>query len=128
MCVYSPDPCYWTVYIAKLSGSSQGKKRKFIIIGGKKKKRKRKERERESQTPVMLMTSFFVLVFFLHFLSKWEECIFFLQFPKLKAAGQINAIKLENLSGLRPKIEYFCPPKRGTLGKFGVMQLSLKRN
>lgn len=45
MCVYSPDPCYWTVYIAKLSGSSQGKKRKFIIIGGKKKEKK-KERER----------------------------------------------------------------------------------
>lgn len=53
---------------------------------------------------------------------------FSLQFPKLKTAGQINSIKLEqeNLSGLRPKIEYFCPQKRSILGKFGVMQIVLR--
>lgn len=39
MCVCSPDPWCRTVYIAKLAGSSQGKKRKFIIFGLKKKKR-----------------------------------------------------------------------------------------
>lgn len=60
MCVCSPDPWCWAVYIAKLARSSQGKKGKFIIFGFKKKKK-------ESKTSVTLMASFFIFFF------KWEE-------------------------------------------------------